>query len=143
MDEAMTDSILLCHAAATWFMVGVITFVQVVHYPMFGQYDRDRFPTIMAEHQRRTTRVVIGPMIIELATGLWLLIDTTVIIAVAVGLLVPIWMLTIFVLVPLHESLANKGFTATNHAALIKWNRLRMIIWWLRAVCLLATHFPL
>lgn len=33
----LPGALLLVHAAATWAMVGLVWFVQVVHYPLFAQ----------------------------------------------------------------------------------------------------------
>jgi hypothetical protein len=38
----MVKLVLLANLAATFFMVGLIWFVQIVHYPLFGQVGRDR-----------------------------------------------------------------------------------------------------
>ena len=38
-----TPFVLLAHAAATLFMVGLIWFVQVVHYPLFARVGPDAF----------------------------------------------------------------------------------------------------
>ena len=68
----MTDALLLANAAATWAMVGVIWFVQLVHYPLFAAHAGDGFRAVMAEHQRRTFRVVFPLMLTELVTSLGL-----------------------------------------------------------------------
>ncbi|MCK6525129.1 hypothetical protein L6R49_27300, partial [Myxococcota bacterium] len=43
--------LLLIHAAATWFMVGLIWFVQIVHYPLFSAVGPPRVSeAITAQH---------------------------------------------------------------------------------------------
>lgn len=64
--------LLLAHAAATWAMVGLIWFVQVVHYPLFAAVDAAESPVYARLHQRRTTWVVGPPMLVERATATWI-----------------------------------------------------------------------
>jgi hypothetical protein len=54
-------ALLTVHLFATAGMVGLIWFVQVVHYPLFARVGPDGFPTYETEHQRRTSWVV-GPL---------------------------------------------------------------------------------
>lgn len=54
-------------------MVGVIWFVQVVHYPLLSVVPVDSASSVAVEHQRRTGWVVMLPMTIEGVTTLLLL----------------------------------------------------------------------
>ena len=45
---------LVVNALATCVMVGVIWFVQLVHYPLLATIGIDRASEIAVEHQRRT-----------------------------------------------------------------------------------------
>lgn len=54
-------ALLTGHLFATAGMVGLIWFVQVVHYPLFARVGADGFQTYETEHQRRTAWVV-GPL---------------------------------------------------------------------------------
>src|SRR4051794_17906237 len=66
-------AIALVHLAATSAMAGIIWFVQVVHYPLFGRVGNDAFCDYESAHRRLTT-IVVGPtMVLELATGAILL----------------------------------------------------------------------
>ena len=62
----MVNLVISGHIAATWYMVGLIWFVQLVHYPMmdraadFIEYER--------VHCQKTTRAVGPAMLIEIAT---------------------------------------------------------------------------
>jgi hypothetical protein len=67
-----TALVLLAHAAATLFMVGLIWFVQVVHYPLFSRVGSDAFVPYAAAHGVLTTWVVGPPMLLEFATAGWL-----------------------------------------------------------------------
>ena len=68
--SALSPSLLLLlNAAATLFMTGLIWFVQVVHYPLFGSVGDGGFDRYAALHARRTTWVVGPPMLLELVTS--------------------------------------------------------------------------
>ncbi len=60
-------AVLLATAAATLFMTGVGWFVQVVHYPLMGAIGGAAFEDYHRARSRLTGRVVLGPMVIELA----------------------------------------------------------------------------
>ena len=66
--------LLLAHLAATLFMVGVIWFVQVVHYPLFARVGPEGFSLYYEAHSRLTTYVVGPPMLVEAATALLLVL---------------------------------------------------------------------
>lgn len=55
-------------------MVGVIWFVQVVHYPLFVRVGPSGFSTYSGAHSRLTGYVVGPPMLVEMATAIPLLV---------------------------------------------------------------------
>jgi delta 1-pyrroline-5-carboxylate dehydrogenase len=57
--------ILLTNLAATRFIVGVVWFVQVVHYSLLARVDREGFALHCGVHSRLTSYVVRPPMLIE------------------------------------------------------------------------------
>ncbi len=65
--------ILLVQVFATRFIVGLISFVKVMHYPVFANVGSDQFKTYEDLHQRLTTWVVGPAMLVELATAVMLL----------------------------------------------------------------------
>ena len=65
--------VLLIHAFSTLAMVGLIWFVQVVHYPLFAHVSEQRFEGYHHQHVRLTGRVVGPPMLVETASGVALL----------------------------------------------------------------------
>jgi hypothetical protein len=123
-------ALLLANAAATWGMVGVIWFVQLVHYPLFPGYAGGDFRAVMADHQRQTFRVVFPLMLTELVTSVALL-------AVAPGWLtaagvgcVAVWgVSTVVVQIPLHERLERDGFETGVARRLVRANWLRTAAW--------------
>ena len=129
LDPATT--LLALHAAATGFMVGLIWFVQVVHYPLFSSVGDEQFPRYALAHQTRTTFVVMPPMLVELITAALLLTVDAVprnLALLGLGLLIATWISTFAVQVPCHARLA-RGFHAPAHRALVATNWARTILW--------------
>ncbi|ETW99929.1 MAG: hypothetical protein ETSY1_13155 [Candidatus Entotheonella factor] len=127
--------------ASTLVMVGVIWFVQIVHYPLFSQVGEAAFSLYETQHTRLTTYVVAPAMLIELVTGLWLLWPgVTKVLPVQVwlgiGLLAIVWLSTMFVQVPLHN-LLTQGFDAAAHDKLVSTNWLRTLAWSARGLVVL------
>ncbi len=52
---------LLLNLIVTWYMVGLIWLIQVVHYPLFANIPTAAFPDYERQHTHRTAWVVIGP----------------------------------------------------------------------------------
>ncbi|MBA4064477.1 MAG: hypothetical protein C0501_12335 [Isosphaera sp.] len=133
------EAVLLANALATWYMLGVIAFVHLVHYPLFDRYERDLpFRVTMERHQNRTLLVVFPAMATEFLTSLALLAASPpavprwmVILGAA---LTGVWAVsTVLVQVPLHERLAATGFDAARHRRLVRSNAVRVAAWVLRA----------
>ena len=130
--------LLLAHAAATWFMVGVIWFVQVVHYPLFGQVGSREFAGWQAANVRRTTFVVGPAMGVEAASALGLpFVLPGWIPWSGLGLLALCWASTAFLQVPCHARLERSFDPATGHR-LVTSNWVRTVAWTARG--LLATE---
>ncbi len=127
--------LLLVHAAATLAMTGVIWFVQLVHYPLFPYAAEGDFRAFAADHQRRTSWVVVPLMLTEAATATLLLSSDSdpVMIWLGGGLLVSIWISTALVQVPLHGRLAE-GFDPQAARRLVATNWFRTVAWTARAV---------
>lgn len=130
------DWLFWAQAVSTGVMVGIIWFVQIVHYPLFALVGRDGFPAYEREHQRRTGWVVLPPMVLELAASLGLLFSrpeslSPVLTWANVGTVLAIWLLTFLWQVPLHERLA-KEFDERTHHWLVRGNWSRTLLWSLR-----------
>ena len=124
-----------CHLVATVFMVGLIWFVQVVHYPLFDRISGDASIQYAAEHQRRTAWVVGLPMLVEGITTLWLFFDPINgrLLPLLGGLvLLKIHLSTIFLQVPLHKKL-SQGYEREVVRKLVATNWVRTIGWTIRA----------
>ena len=119
----MVDVLLLTHAAATLFLVGLIWFVQIVHYPLMARVPVSECAAYEHEHQNRTTGVVAPTMLIEALTAVMLLVDVPpgsgrILPAIGITLLAVIWLSTFLVQVPLHARLGT-GFDAVAHRRLV------------------------
>ena len=133
--------IILAHVAVTFVMVGIIWFVQIVHYPLFSQVQASTFQLYEHHHARLTTYVVAPAMLAELATGAWLLWQRPaallpVQVWLGVGLLAVIWLSTFFVQVPYHSQL-EQGFDPAIHHKLVTSNWLRTLAWSARGLIVL------
>jgi hypothetical protein len=129
---------LILNSVATLVMVGVIWFVQLVHYPLLALVGTDRAVEIAREHQRRTGWVVGGPMVVEGVTTLILLVDrpdgvflllpwiSAVFLAIALGS-------TVLLSVPLHEKMATNPDDTVGHR-LVVTNWPRTMAWTTRGV---------
>ena len=135
------DLLLLAHAAATLFMVGVIWFVQVVHYPLFARVGTSGFAAYSGTHSRLTGLVVGPPMLLEAATAVALVITVPPGISVTLAwtgliLLAGIWLSTALLQSPRHTTL-GRGFDAAAHHSLVTSNWLRTVLWSLRGLVVL------
>lgn len=138
MSDTIARWLLLLHAASTLYMVGLIWFVQIVHYPMFADVSPDAFAAYEKKHAALTTWVVGPAMLIEAAAVLWLVVDRPASLAIGqvwtgAALLAVIWLSTAFLQVPCHNELAN-GFNKIVHERLVSTNWIRTIGWSLRGI---------
>jgi len=126
--------LLLVHAATTFFMVGVIWFVQIAHYPLFSRVGEAAFPEYERQNTRRTTWVVAMPMLIELGTAIataWYIGGALAWCGLA--LLVVVWVSTGLWQVPAHRRLEG-GFDAVTHRRLTSTNWVRTVAWSARGI---------
>lgn len=132
----MSEIALLANTAATLIMVGLIWFVQRVHYPLLAMVKVDQAIEVGREHQRRTGQVVGLPMLVEGVSTLVLLATRPegvfwmlpwlggVLLAVALGS-------TIFLSVPLHSKMVEEPSDDVGRR-LVSTNWPRTIAWSLR-----------
>lgn len=133
-----TQSTLLLHAGATLAMVGLIWFVQIVHYPLMGRVPSEAFPQYEEEHQRLTSLVVIPLMLTELATAVILVWSrpseiSPATVWISLALLLTIWLVTFTIQVPQHASL-TASFDPLVHRRLVQGNWIRTLAWSARGV---------
>jgi hypothetical protein len=137
------EAALLACIASTWFMTGLIWFVQIVHYPLLASVGPDRFVAYHRAHARLTTGVVLVPMLVELFSATvvaWTNPASRPALSYAgLGLAIAIWGCTFLVQVPLHERLAT-GWEPRTHRRLVRTNWIRTVLWSLHALVTLALY---
>ncbi len=132
---------LLIQLATTLAMVGLIWFVQVVHYPLFSRVGESEFKQYEVDHQRLTT-LVVGPlMLLELASAAFLVWENPTAISSGIVwsgllLLLSIWAVTYAVQVPQHMIL-TEAYDAAVQKKLVLGNWYRTIAWSARGGLLL------
>lgn len=122
-------------------MVGVIWFVQVVHYPLFVRVGPSGFSTYSGAHSRLTGYVVGPPMLVEMATAIPLLVVRPIEVPaygawIGLLLLLVVWLSTALLQVPRHRVLVL-GFDTAAWSGLVLTNRLRTVSWSLRGLLVL------
>lgn len=126
--------VFLIHAAATLYMVGLIWFVQLVHYPLFAQVGEAGFLAYQQAHMARTSWAVGPPMLAEIAGAALLCFAPLPQLPpwstwLGLGLVLVIWASTAALQVPRHEALVTGGFDGAHHAALVASNWIRTAAW--------------
>ncbi len=106
-------TLIVAHAAATWFMVGLIWVIQVVHYPLFRWVRQEAFLEYEREHTRRMGYVLAVPALAEIVTAAVLVFSRPddvplSLVLVAGAVLAGIWMMTGLVQAPLHGRLSSR-----------------------------------
>jgi hypothetical protein len=135
------ELVLLAHVGATLFMVGLIWFVQVVHYPLFGSVGREGFAEYSQAHSRLTGFVVGPPMLVEAGTAVALVVRPPEGVPfslplLGLGLLAVVWLSTALLQSPQHTVL-GRGFVAASHRFLVVSNWVRTACWTARGVLVL------
>jgi len=138
MSKTLMLSIFLANIVATSYMTGLIWFVQVVHYPLFGSVGTNQFTEYEQQHTALTTWVVAPPMLIEGVTAVLLLWRRPTGVPSwqawgGVALVAFLWLSTAWIQVPCHETL-SQGFDAAVHQQLVLTNWLRTVAWSMRAL---------
>ena len=123
-------------------MVGLIWFVQRVHYPLLAKFNVGQQREVGNEHQRRTSQGVALPMLIEGVSTLVLLVDrpeqvTLVLPWLGAFLLAISLGSTIFLSVPLHQKMVDQP-SAEIGVKLVATNWPRTMSWTIRGVVCLV-----
>ena len=138
---ALLPYVFLAHLSATLYMVGVIWFVQVVHYPLFGRVGEGGFAAYSRVHSRLTGYVVGPAMLVEAGTALVLVFARPGGVPFPAALLglflvAVIWLSTVLLQVPRHDTLGS-GFDRRAYGGLVRTNWVRTIAWSARGALVL------
>jgi len=145
--ERLITMTVMAQVASTLTLVGLIWFVQVVHYPLMARVGIGNFPTYEKEHQRLTTWVVGPFMLVELLTAgglLWIRPAAIHFWLVLTGslLLVLIWGMTFLVQLPQHLRL-SVGYQPDVLRCLVAGNWWRTALWTSRGFLVLGILWQL
>lgn len=137
-DSALWATIVIVHAGATWFLVGLIWTIQLVHYPSFSSIDPEVYRDFQQRHMHRMGQLVGLPWLVEGITvlGVFLLApDDRVRLLAAVGGVLEIVVIAVTVRssIPAHNSL-SQGFDELAHRRLLRTNWLRTGAWTARGI---------
>jgi hypothetical protein len=129
---------LVLNLVSTWYMVGLIWFVQLVHYAQFGQVGGEGFCEYHRRHTRFTTFAVGPAMLVEMATAVLLVVRRPAVLPawaawIGLGLVAAMWASTAFLQVPKHEILA-RGFDSGACRTLNRTNWIRTVGWSARGI---------
>ncbi len=126
------------HLLASLYMLGIIWFLQVVHYPMFLYDVPEGFSKCHAFHCKRTSYVILPGMIVELITAIWLLFrpfpNLFTVIILLILTLAPLLSTFIFQ-VPIHKKL-SKERRENILIRLIHTNWIRTWLWTFKGIYL-------
>jgi hypothetical protein len=133
-------TLLLIVLLATAAMAGISWFISVVHYPLFAWVGEGEWIAYHREHSRRTSYVVIAPMVVELAGSGLLVLDRPAGVsagAAVAGLVLAAgaWLVTFACSVPDHGRLGH-GFVPATGRRLVRGHHVRTALWSAHAVLL-------
>ena len=122
-------------------MVGLIWFVQIVHYPLFASVGRGGFAEYSRAHSRLTGLVVGPPMLLEAGTAVALVVWPPggvpfSLPLLGLVLLAGVWLSTALLQSPQHTVL-GRGFAAGSHSFLVASNWVRTVLWTVRGLIVL------
>ena len=128
-----THLIVLLNLTLSAVLTGLIWTIQVVHYPGFLGVGTEGFLSYQHNHMRTISYVVIPLMLAELVVAFLLPFFYTHrvfwVTYLATGLVVAIWLSTLFISSPLHSKLASEGYDALTINRLVTTNWIRTVAW--------------
>lgn len=126
--------------ASTWFMTGLIWFVQIVHYPLFTYAAGEKFQEFEQTHCDLTGAIVVPAMVTELLSSFALAILWTGqqrwLLWLNFALVCAIWICTAALSVPCHSRFCSAGYSATVLSFLVGSNWIRTLLWTVRGLIL-------
>ena len=130
--------LLLVSLVSTWYLIGLVWFVQAVAYPQFARVAVADFLTYHKAHTTWITPVVLPPMFVELGTAVALVWRSPHDgpLQIALALVVVVWVNTFAMALPAHERLTH-GHDAAVIRRLVRVNWIRSIAWTARGLLLL------
>ncbi len=128
----MINSLIQIHYISNILMIGISLIVQIIIYPSFKFIKIDAFKGYHLNYMNKISYVVAPIMLLEIISSFLLLIfNKSLIDIIGFILLSLIWIVTFFLIVPIHNEL-NIKFGLVELKKLIKLNLLRTILWILK-----------
>lgn len=136
--ETLAPLAFVLSLASAWYLCGLIWLVQIVQYPGLARIAPERFAEQYSTYVKRISFVVGPPMLIEVASVLFLLEWRPAFVSesdawLAVALVVVVWLSTALFQVPAHGKLA-RGFDERVIRRLVATNWIRTLAWTARAL---------
>ncbi len=136
------NEVLVIQVTATWFMIGLIWMVQLVHYPLFRTVGAGAFADYESAHTARMGRLLIAPAGIEVVSAaalVWYRPEgvSLGIVVLSGAILAAIWVTTALVQAPLHRQLMS-GYDRAVVDRLVRTNWWRTGAWTLRGFLVAA-----
>ena len=132
MEFILYASLFFCNL----LMIGVSLVTQFVTYPSFKLIDTKEFSKFHKGYTKKMLFIVGPIMVIEfLSTVILLYINTNFHFFIQFGLVSLIWILTFFLIVPIHNELENHFHNKLNKK-LIKLNGFRTSLWIIKLIFL-------
>lgn len=128
------ELIFLTNTFTSFFMMGLIWLVQLVHYPSFRFVSEDNYADFQNHHVHRIDKIVIPVMVAEITTSFALSWFDGFLSLNALGfyIVLMIWISTGLFSVPAHSKLeSGKDLNAINR--LVSTNWIRTILWTLKS----------
>ena len=143
----MAHLLFLLHIGSSLYMMGLIWFVQVVHYPLHAHVGTEHLAQYQKLHMSWTSFVVGPPMLIEMGTTVLFLIAPPLDLPhwcfiLGFAFLILIWASTVRFQMPYHNQLLH-SFDVEIHKKLVTSNWIRTIFWSLRGILVLYTTYLL
>lgn len=133
MIETLDSIALSLQILSCLFMAGVISVIQLIHYPSFVFIKEQEFKKFHTLHTKALGWIAGPFMLIELLTALWLAKNGGLGFILNLLAVLLLWGVTFLISVPSHHILAN-GFNEKAWIRLVKTNQIRTLLWSIRAV---------
>lgn len=137
----MVFLILLLQALTTWILLGMLWFMQLVHYPLFRRI-KENFVKYEREHIKRILSLLMPLSIIDLALNVMLVISLErgryiFLISFALAMNIITWLSALFFQVEQHHAL-SEHFSKNMVHKLVKTNWISTIAWSIKAALIFA-----
>ena len=133
----METWILKIHLFATIFMVGLVWFVQLLHYPLFHQVSLENFQGYHQRYLRESGFLIAPVMLVEVISGSVLVfLKADLLLILNMTFLALIWLSTFLLQVPFHNRLGEQRNEQIIRK-LVNSNWLRTVLWSVRGLLLL------